>query len=149
MSDDSNALNQLEVLARALDERGTDRGKVLQILMRVWAAGPDDIARLADTTDAPYQFAGLSTSRGHWQYGGKTLYLTQTEERVLRLLCAAKGAIVRRQEFFAEIWHEGLIGDPHVVDVHMSNLKRKLECAGAPQDFIVTKRGSGFYINSN
>jgi len=43
------------------------------------------------------------------------------------------------------VWGGDWFGDDHVIDVHMSNLRRKL---GAPT-YIVTVRGYGYRMGEN
>jgi len=50
----------------------------------------------------------------------------------------------RRRQLLDQVWGPSWIGDEHVVDVHLSNLRRKL--GDDPRDpvYIRTVRGFGF-----
>ena len=52
-----------------------------------------------------------------------------------------------RDQLRQQVWGESWLADEHAVDVHISNLRRKLGTAG-PVDIITTVRGIGYRIGS-
>lgn len=74
----------------------------------------------------------------------RTVDLTRTEFDLLDLLSSKPNAVFTRTALMAAVWGRDWVGDDHVVDVHMSTLRRKL--ADDPQDprFIRTIRGVGY-----
>ncbi len=51
-----------------------------------------------------------------------------------------------RSELLDAVWGLNWVGDTHVVDVHLSNLRRKLERIDSETRVIHTVRGVGFRL---
>jgi DNA-binding response OmpR family regulator len=73
---------------------------------------------------------------------GRTVELSRTEFDLLDVLSSEPRLTLSRQQLLERVWGADWFGDDHVIDVHMSNLRRKL---GAPS-FIATVRGFGYRI---
>jgi DNA-binding response OmpR family regulator len=71
---------------------------------------------------------------------GLAVELSRTEFDLLSALAAQPRMTLSRQQLLELVWGEGWFGDDHVIDVHMSNLRRKL---GNPE-YIATVRGYGY-----
>lgn len=73
--------------------------------------------------------------------------LTRIETRLLAALLHQAHEVVTREHLRKEVW--GLDFDPgtRLVDVHISNLRRKLEADGRPR-IIVTVPGQGFRLEN-
>jgi DNA-binding response OmpR family regulator len=56
------------------------------------------------------------------------------------------GEIVSRAQLAEHIWHADLIAIDNLIDVHMKNLRRKLDPPGMAA-LIQTVRGQGFRIS--
>ena len=53
------------------------------------------------------------------------------------------GVTVEREELFREVWGEGFMGETRTLDMHIAQLRDKInECGG--DDVIVTVRGIGY-----
>ncbi len=80
--------------------------------------------------------------------GGQRLDLTQKEYAVLVLLVRHAGNVVSRQQLAEEVWHADLIAIDNLIDVHLKNLRRKLDTGAADGQTvqIETLRGQGFVI---
>lgn len=76
---------------------------------------------------------------------GVLLPLTAREFALLHALMDRKGEVVPRAELLESVWDANYDGLSNVVDVHMSNLRRKLETAGS-EDPIETVRGVGYRL---
>ena len=72
--------------------------------------------------------------------------LTATEFELLSLLVAAGGDLVDREKISESILDRKLGKWDRSIDVHVSNLRRKLEAFGAPPVHILTIRGSGYRL---
>jgi two-component system OmpR family response regulator len=73
---------------------------------------------------------------------GSPVSLTATEFKVLAVLVRSRGRIVTTCELVHRVW--GYDADHHLLEVHMSSLRRKLEVHG-PR-LIHTIRGSGYVL---
>ena len=70
------------------------------------------------------------------------IYLTQTESKILHILCKNKGKVVSREELskgFDEI-------DDRTIDVQITRLRKKLESNPKKPEFLETIRGQGYII---
>ncbi len=76
--------------------------------------------------------------------GGARLELTPTEFRLLEALARSPGRAFSRAELL-EAAHPDSDALERVVDVHMKNLRKKLEAAGAPS-LLETVRGVGYRL---
>ena len=76
---------------------------------------------------------------------GSPVALTRTEFELLAALSERPGAALERETLLERVWGPSWFGDAHVVDVHVSNLRRKLEGAGATRQ-LQTIRGVGFRL---
>lgn len=79
--------------------------------------------------------------------GGGPVDLTRTEFAILAALCEQAPAVVERGRMVERVWGPGWMPDDHVLDVHMSNLRRKLADAGA-RTGVTTVRGVGFRLEA-
>ena len=68
--------------------------------------------------------------------------LTRIEFDLLGHLCQHPRDVSTREELLRTIWGEHWVGDDHVVDVHLSNLRRKLHHRAPETNFIATVRAS-------
>ncbi|MEX1173280.1 MAG: response regulator transcription factor [Chloroflexota bacterium] len=75
---------------------------------------------------------------------GIPVTLTAIEFDLLASLIRERGVVFSRQQLLDRVWGMDYIGDEHVVDVHLANLRRKLgDDPGQPR-FIETVRGVGY-----
>ena len=74
---------------------------------------------------------------------GKEMNLTSLEFDLLHLLASNPGRVFRRNELLDRVWGRDFTGVDRVVDVHMSNLRQKIEKRGSAS-FLQTVRGVGY-----
>jgi two-component system OmpR family response regulator len=71
---------------------------------------------------------------------------TRIEFSLLEQLCRRPTEVCTREDLLDAVWGPTWVGDNHVVDVHLSNLRRKLDKAGPDYKVIHTVRGVGFRL---
>ena len=76
---------------------------------------------------------------------GVVVPLTAREFALLHYLLDRKGDVVSRTELLEAVWDANYDGLSNVVDVHVANLRRKLDLPGNPAP-IETVRGVGYRI---
>jgi DNA-binding response OmpR family regulator len=76
--------------------------------------------------------------------GEAAIELSRIEYRLLSVLSAGGTRTTTRDELLRRVWGEGWVGDDHLVDVHISNLRHKLGDDAANPTYITTVRGRGF-----
>ena len=88
----------------------------------------------------------IDLSRHTVSKNGAELDLTQREYELIRFLAQTPGKIVSRQELMSEVWQYEYFGDLRAVDVAVRRLREKLEDDPANPDYVLTKRGVGYYL---
>lgn len=77
---------------------------------------------------------------------GKPLPLTRSEFRLLNLLASEPGRTFTRDELVRHLWQSDFVGDRRAIDVHISNLRRKLESDPHHPRRLLTARGVGYKL---
>jgi two-component system, OmpR family, response regulator RegX3 len=77
---------------------------------------------------------------------GRPIHLTPSEFRLLALLASAPGRVRTRREIMQHLWQSSYVGDERACDVHVSNLRRKIEPDPAKPARLVTVRGVGYRL---
>jgi DNA-binding response OmpR family regulator len=72
--------------------------------------------------------------------------VTRTEFELLAILAGKPGRVFERETLLREVWQTEWEGDARLVEVHMSNLRRKLAAAGVVNPGIRTVRGVGYRL---
>ncbi len=75
---------------------------------------------------------------------GENIILTPKEFELLELLVRNKGNVLDRNFLLTKIWGYDYYGDTRIVDVHISNLREKIEDKTASPKYIKTVRGVGY-----
>jgi len=69
------------------------------------------------------------------------------EFKILEYFIQRPGQIITRAMLLERVWNYHFIPETHVVDVHIGNLRRKIDIAGQPS-LIKNIRGAGFMFNA-
>jgi two-component system response regulator RegX3 len=77
---------------------------------------------------------------------GERVHLTLSEFKVLSLLAEQPESVVSRRELMQHLWASEHVGDEHACEVHISNLRRKIERDPTQPERLVTVRGSGYKL---
>jgi DNA-binding response OmpR family regulator len=88
----------------------------------------------------------IDPNRRGVHFGETEVPLTALEFDLLLALAARPGFVFGRRRLLERVWGEDYFGDDHVVDVHVANLRKKLDAAGkgAGGRYIRTVRGVGY-----
>lgn len=78
---------------------------------------------------------------------GNPLDLTLREFELLKFLSERKGQVFSRETLLEKVWGYEYYGDVRTVDVTIRRLREKLEDTPGKPDFILTKRGVGYYFD--
>jgi two-component system, OmpR family, response regulator RegX3 len=77
---------------------------------------------------------------------GDPVNLTRSEFQVLRLLAGRPGQVFSRREIMEELWQSEFRGDVRACDVHISNLRQKIERDPQEPELVLTVRGVGYKL---
>ncbi|WP_448571642.1 response regulator transcription factor [Trichothermofontia sp.] len=75
---------------------------------------------------------------------GQVVALTALEFDLLYFLASHPGRVWRRAELIQEVWDYQYVGDPRVVDVHIGQIRKKIEADTSQPTLIHTVRGVGY-----
>jgi two-component system, OmpR family, alkaline phosphatase synthesis response regulator PhoP len=102
--------------------------------------------RRMDAPDQRLVFPGLVIDllrRQVW-VGEKRVDLTAAEFEVLRTLAAHPGWVYSRQQIMEQLWDGDFYGEVRTADVHVRNIRRKIETDPKNPRYILTVRGIGY-----
>jgi DNA-binding response OmpR family regulator len=88
----------------------------------------------------------LDLARHQVEIDGREVRLTPSEFRVLALLATKPGHVFTRRQIMEHLWESEHVGDEHAGEVHVSNLRRKIERDPARPQRIVTVRSAGYKL---
>jgi two-component system response regulator CpxR len=90
----------------------------------------------------------LNQARRELQRGGEPVELTSTEFSVLQLLLQRAGEVVEKKDLYLAALGREPVAYDRSIDMHVSNLRRKLGPAADGSDRIETIRGIGYQYRS-
>jgi two-component system OmpR family response regulator len=107
--------------------------------------------RLAEVApDARELFFGplrIDLARREIRVRGHRVPSTRLEFDLFARICRTPAEVTPRADLIEAVWGPNWYGDPHVVDVHLSNLRRKLAQRASDVQFMHTVRGVGFRLS--
>jgi two-component system KDP operon response regulator KdpE len=136
------AVRALDVGANDYVRKPVDLGELaarVRAALRASMAAPDDAT--------PVQLGSLYIDElnGSVRYAEAEVDVSPTETRLLAFLARHPGRAFTRQELLKAVW-DGERGE-HLVEVHVSNLRRRLKAAGCPEQTIRTVPGRGYRLD--
>jgi two-component system alkaline phosphatase synthesis response regulator PhoP len=113
--------------------------RVKAILRRTESA-PDD--------SAPIKVGDLEIdTRSHQvRLCGQPMHFTSSEYGILLHLAKQPGKALSRQAILAALWDEAPVGDERAIDVHIHNIREKIEEDPKNPTYILTVRGFGYRL---
>jgi len=88
----------------------------------------------------------LDLTRHKVSLEGGEVQLTPSEFRLLALLAQEPERVYSRREIMQHLWESSYVGDERACDIHISNLRRKLEREPDEPERILTVRGIGYKL---
>jgi DNA-binding response OmpR family regulator len=77
---------------------------------------------------------------------GKPIPLTAFELKLIALLATEPGRVFSRREIMSHLWDTSYIADERACDLHVSNIRRKIEREPSEPERLVTVRGAGYKL---
>jgi two-component system, OmpR family, response regulator RegX3 len=88
----------------------------------------------------------IDYARHRVEVDGRPVRLTPSEFKLLTLLAEEPERVFTRRQIMEHLWETQYVGDARACDVHVSNLRRKIERDPAHPDRIVTVREFGYKL---
>lgn len=94
----------------------------------------------------PLIFNGLEINpvRREVKINDRIVGLTALEFDLLHFLATRPGRVWRREELIQNVWDYEYVGDQRVVDVHIGQIRKKIEVDLSEPSYIQTVRGVGY-----
>lgn len=80
--------------------------------------------------------------------GERVIHLPLKEFELLYLLAKNRGQVFSRDQLLDHVWGYEYYGETRTVDVHIRNLRKKIEIDDTKPEYIKTIRGVGYKFNS-
>mgnify|MGYP001622984706 CR=1 FL=1 len=77
---------------------------------------------------------------------GVEVFLTKYEYSILKLLMSEPGRIFTKNNIYEYVWNEDFFGEENAINVHISNIRKKLSEVNDKERYIETVRGLGFRL---
>ena len=124
------------------DDYITKPFSVREVVARIHAV----VRRTARTEPRVRNFGDCEVDFGRlvFRKSGKEHDLTKTEFSLLRLLMDHSGLVLERKELLSKVWGYTPDCDTRTVDVHIYNLRKKVEANPESPKHILTVRGHGY-----
>ncbi|HEV3479258.1 MAG TPA: response regulator transcription factor [Gaiellaceae bacterium] len=88
----------------------------------------------------------IDFARHRVEVDGRPVRLTPSEFKLLTFLAEEPDRVLTRTQIMEHLWETQYVGDPRACDVHVSNLRRKIERDPAHPERIVTVREVGYKL---
>jgi DNA-binding response OmpR family regulator len=101
------------------------------------------------TVDAAVRQIGglrLDFARHQVAVDGAEVQLTPSEFKLLALFAHEPERVFSRRQLMEHLWESDFVGDEHACDVHISNLRKKIERDPVHPERIVTVRSFGYKL---
>ena len=77
---------------------------------------------------------------------GETIVLTPSEFKVLALLAGEPEKAFTRRQIMQHLWDSDYVGDARACDIHISNVRQKIEADPKRPERLLTVRGVGYKL---
>lgn len=77
---------------------------------------------------------------------GQEIPLTHREFELLVYMTKHPGVVYSREQLLQDVWGYDYLGDERTVDVTIRRLREKLEVDPSNPDYILTRRGAGYFF---
>jgi DNA-binding response OmpR family regulator len=138
----SAEVDKLKGFQAGADDYITKPFSVRELVARIHA-----ILRRTGRAEPPVRSFGdceVDFGRLVFRKGGQEHDLTKTEFSLLRLLMDNSGQVLARKDLLTKVWGYTQDCDTRTVDVHIYNLRKKVELNPESPKHIMTVRGHGY-----
>jgi two-component system response regulator RegX3 len=77
---------------------------------------------------------------------GRAVNLTRSEFKLLALLAGEPERVFSRREIMQHLWESSYVGDQRACDIHVSNIRKKIERDPTRPERLLTVRGVGYRL---
>lgn len=141
--------NKVELITMGADDYITKPFEPQEVLVRVMAmlrrTGMTEAKQQNDEkSEYHYKNMILNTESRTVSVKGVEIALTPHEYEILLLLLQQPEKVFSRDALYKKVWSSGYLGEDNTVNVHISNIRKKLAVVDAEEEYIKTVWGIGF-----
>lgn len=129
------------------DDYMTKPFNTLELIARIKAI-TRRIRRNSEKNTISYYDLNININERKVYVKNKEISLTAKEFDMIYLLASNPGRVFTRQDIYRQIWEEEAF-DVRTIDVHIRNLREKIEDKSKEPKYIKTKWGVGYYFNKD
>ena len=105
-----------------------------------------EINRLTNQDKLMYKDITMNLKTAEVRKQGQVVDLTYREYQLFEYLVRHQGEVISRERLLEEVWGYDYIGEDRTVDVTIRRLREKLEEDPGNPNYVMTKRGMGYYL---
>ncbi|MEG1004544.1 response regulator transcription factor [Clostridium sp.] len=94
-----------------------------------------------------YKDLQLDLEKLEVKVNGEKISLTAKEITILKLLMSNPTKVFTKANLFESVWKENFLGDDNTINVHMSNIRSKINKVDKENEYIKTIWGIGFKLD--
>lgn len=138
--------NKVETITLGADDYITKPFEPEEVLVRIMAAfrrcGSSDVKGEAER----YMYKGLILSQTSRTVtvDQQEISLTRHEYDILYILIRQPRKVFSRESLYEQVWKNGYYGEDNTVNVHVSNIRKKIATIDPEEEYIRTVWGIGF-----
>ncbi len=136
------------VLSRPRRPFGADERAFLSLLAELCAHAAERLTAIPSRADSYVRVGRIEIDLEQLQIAidGRVVSLTPSEIRLMMFLAKEPGRPRTRRDILRHLWHTDHVGEERACDVHVSNLRRKIEVDPSRPELVVTVRGIGYAL---
>lgn len=141
--------NKVELITMGVDDYITKPFEPQEVLVRVMAMlRRTGMAKEQQQNGAKEEYCYknmiLNTESRTVTVKGAEIAMTPHEYEILLLLLQQPEKVFSRDALYEMVWSSGYLGEDNTVNVHVSNIRKKLAIADPEEEYIKTVWGIGF-----
>lgn len=137
-------VSKLELLTHGADDYVTKPFDLAELLARIKIQLRHQQKKPVKETVLSYETLSINLDTRTTIVQGKMIHLTLREFEILVLFLEHPHKVFSRMNLYESVWQEAYLGNDQTVNVHVSNLRQKINWAG--QTYIQTVWGIGFKL---
>jgi len=138
--------SKVDVLSIGADDYVTKPFEIKEVTARIRV----QLRKRGATPSDTLSFGGITLDREHFTVtadGAEVPKLTRQEFRILELLVQHPTRVYSKDAIYEYAWQEPYVGETKTLDVHMSNLRKKLKQV-SEKEYVETIWGIGYRMKA-